>query len=228
MCGVIAYTGKLADEKQLARLADESAVRGLHAFGCASLDSDGSIKAFKTTERRLWTFAVGSYATKYGNVIAHARYSTSGDWMIDENNQPIILDNGALAFNGCIHMGLRREYEAEYGRTYQTDNDGEIVLDRLLNNPGSVSDSAWAGMVAAWIAAARWSFAGAALLRPNRMVVIRNERRPLWRMTQADGFDASAHIYGSTADIFKRAGIEGHLELVQHGAAIIHEVHQRN
>ena len=186
MCNVIGYH-PIAPEpdrakEAFARLFREGSIRGLHAFGiCAhdepfrSFNQDEVIERFDPTKP----------------TIAHARYCTSGDWRVLENNQPLVLDDVALVFNGVIDMGTKAEMKERWDVFLSTDNDGEIFL-RCLER-GEDPDY--------FIGRIQGSFAGCWLDGDDTLWVGRNERRPLWR-AQAYG----ATWYASTRDIFARAG----------------------
>jgi glutamine phosphoribosylpyrophosphate amidotransferase len=128
--------------------------------------------------------------------IAHTRYCQSGDWQVMENNQPIVAAGMVLAFNGCIHMGTKEEFEKDFDVKCETDNDGEIFLRKLegINAENHVS------VAEDWLGTIRGSFAGV-WLAYGRLFVGRNSRRPLW-VCDAHG----GRWYASTQDIFKRAG----------------------
>src|SRR5678816_3938727 len=105
MCGIVGYL-PLTDSMDKAffsrafdRLFRESCIRGLHAYGISSifLDELHVLRSFKMEDIPLTFDPVCP-------TIAHARYCQSGDWKVLENNQPIVVGNTALAFNGCIHM----------------------------------------------------------------------------------------------------------------------------
>jgi glutamine phosphoribosylpyrophosphate amidotransferase len=161
-------------------LFEESSIRGLHAFGLAQ-EQDTLLNAIKT-------FDMDNLLDHFNPLrpaLAHARYSTSGDWRDHRNNQPIIIDKAALVFNGVIHMGTKAEMEAEYDVLMYTDNDGELFL--MSDHPTK------------FIAEMRGSFAGA-WIADGEMFVGRNLRRPLW-WVRAYG----AIWYASTKNIFQRA-----------------------
>lgn len=121
--------------------------------------------------------------------IYHTRYCTSG-----ETNQPIKFGERYLAFNGVIDMGTKKEMEKRWSIKMETDNDGEIFLQKcksaehyekfLRDNP----------MI---------SFAGVVLTKHN-LVAIRNPHRPLWVLKQGRGL-----LIASTLDIFIRAKVNG-------------------
>lgn len=205
MCGVVGYSSKetsTQDILTLSRIFEQSKIRGLHSCGFSYLDGDRI-----ATEK---FFAVGNlmaallkleekFAGNPLSLVGHTRYSTSGDWQDQRNNQPLVLDGISLAFNGCIHMGLREEYEELYGKRYETDNDGEIFCRKVLDG------EAWE----MFVADGAFSFAGA-FLHAGHLTVLRNMNRPLWL-----GRSGCAQFVASTRDIFARAGFTGELQEVE-------------
>lgn len=164
----------------------ESRVRGLHAFGFSVWNgNDVSTRRFLDIKRCVAEIPQGKT-----RLIGHCRYSTSGDYQDIANNQPLQIGHAAMAFNGVISMATKEENEREYGRQYETDNDGEIFLDKLTRNDG------WEEFVAR----GKFSFAGL-VLKDNKIIALRNKNRPLYRV-DSDG----ATFFASTRDIFKRAG----------------------
>ena len=205
MCGVVAYAteeAQGADLGVLSRIFEQSKIRGLHSAGFSwttlkqvRTEKFRSVTALNERLRDLWESLEGEPV----RLIGHTRYSTSGDWQEERNNQPLDLGEIALAFNGCIHMGLRPEYEAVYGRTYVTDNDGEIFCRKVLDGED------WTEFVAS----AAFSFAGA-FLHAGELWVVRNKRRPLW-----EGIWGQARYIASTRDIFSRAVFPGSIREVE-------------
>lgn len=196
MCGVIGYFAhqpKRQDLSDLKRLALESTIRGLHAFGWGWGTS--SVICFSPEE---WTDWLNPWTSgPPTSLIGHARYSTSGDWRTEANNQPLVLGGVQLAFNGVIDMGTKTEMEQRYGVTLQTENDGELFLQKLVQS----GDEALA-----WLESLpNTSFAGV-WLQAKALMAYRNSRRPLWRHVTPDG---RRTLIASTEDIFRRAGIEG-------------------
>lgn len=198
MCGVIGYKpGPVVVEDEVrdafAALFRESSIRGLHAYGIAQPDQYGIIDVTKS----LRTDDIPDTFDPNRKMIAHCRYSLSGDWEVLDNNQPILVRSPhpmALAFNGVISMGTKEEFEAQFGVECETYNDGEIFLRRLIKGQ-SVTD---------FLAELKGSFAGVWLLG-DRLFAGRNARRPLWKC-----WHLNAVWYASTADIFKRAGFYSH------------------
>jgi len=197
MCAVIGYsgTGGVATADALVALFRESRIRGLHAFGHAYYANGAIVHErfhnFEHAEANLWAVA-SVFAGKHLRLIAHCRYSTSGDWRDPLNNQPLVIGDVALAFNGCIHMGTREEWGAHYGFTPVTDNDGEIFVRKVIDGQD------WER----WVGEGQFSFAGV-MLHAHTLVALRNNTRPLWHLRWPE----RAHFIGSTADIFKRAKI---------------------
>jgi glutamine phosphoribosylpyrophosphate amidotransferase len=130
-------------------------------------------------------------ANQFVELIGHCRYDTSGDWREINNNQPIVIGNSILAFNGVVRMSTKEEYEAEFQREYTTANDGEIVLRMFAEEGGAGTEKL--------LQESRVTFAG--VLRVNgRTLALRNSGRPLWIAE-----DKGVKFVFSTLDIFKRA-----------------------
>jgi glutamine phosphoribosylpyrophosphate amidotransferase len=175
-------------KETLTRLLIESKIRGLHAFGFSALcGSEIITKKFLDFE----LFLQSVEKTDFDSLIAHCRYSTSGDYLNPENNQPIVKPNSALVFNGVIHMGTKQEYELEYNRTYETENDGEIMLCKILDNEQPEK----------FLSQMKGSFAGLYFLN-NRLFAGRNPRRPAWL-----GKKGGTTFICSTKNIFDRTGV---------------------
>ena len=196
MCGVIGYVppseGPMPDTGELFhmfwRLLSESRIRGMHAYGIArpgfvfrSLDFD-----------EVWKHFDPRFPT-----IAHCRYSTSGDWRKLENNQPIVVGQLALAFNGVIHMGTKEELERDFGVDLETDNDGEAFLRRIIEDGDTSAET-----FHHYIMRMDGSFAGV-WLQGDKLYAGRNERRPLWASKWG-----GTTWYASTENIFHRAGFD--------------------
>ncbi len=211
MCGVIGYR-PLEDHNQagaadaFARLLTESRIRGMHCYGLARpgfvLRSTNLVEVCESFDSRFPT-------------IAHARYSTSGDWQVMSNNQPIVVGNHALAFNGVIDMGAKEEFEARWGVKCVSDNDGEIFL-QLLHYYNPASDTEVDDFAENFLKKLSGSFAGCWLIG-DTLWAGRNERRPLWRNRHLGGL-----WYASTRDIFIRAEFPDHnLEEVPVGVELV-------
>jgi len=201
MCGIVGYQPMVVSPESLSertwafrRLFKESCIRGLHAYGLARPDGDGVyvLRSYDATEIPY------AFAPSMPN-IAHARYCQSGDWKVMENNQPITVGSTALAFNGCIHMGTKQEFEAAFDVKCVTDNDGEVLLRKA---EGAQNAEEFLETVSEFVGSIRGSFAGVSLAY-GRLIVSHNPRRPLYH-----AFAYGAEWFASTEDIFRRAGFE--------------------
>lgn len=132
------------------------------------------------------THNIGAHTVK-GAGIYHTRYCTSGG-----DHQPIIKDKYALVMNGVIDMGTKREMELKYKVRMSTDNDAELLLHYLASYSFEEICLIWPEASIA-----------ALVLTPKKLLVMRNDKRPLWKHTTKQG----STIFASTKDIFKRAGV---------------------
>lgn len=203
MCGVIGFATVNPTEGQrdlLARVIHESRVRGLHAFGLAWFNRDGSGALRSHDLKTVSEIALEKLQVEGpAKVIAHCRYSTSGDWLSLANAQPLTTDRLALAFNGVISMKTKPEFEAEFNVKCRADNDGEILLRKVEQGEDPKE----------FVRSISGSFAGVMLdLKTGWVTAFRNSRRPLWKAEAA-----GANFIASTRNIFERAGIAGAVEI---------------
>jgi glutamine phosphoribosylpyrophosphate amidotransferase len=195
MCAVIGFQGKGSKQtsERLLTLFNESKIRGLHAFGLAYYNGPklfcARFSELDMAQTHLRVVASQNISLK---LIAHCRYSTSGDWKDETNNQPIYIDGVAMAFNGVIRMSTKKEWGKEFGFKPITDNDGEIFVRKVLAGEDWVT----------WVATGEFSFAGV-MLHNKKLVALRNKQRPLWRVQ-----DNGSNYFASTRDIFERAGFK--------------------
>lgn len=201
MCGVIGAFSEdrlsRDDLQDFLKLAKQSRVRGLHACGLSWPDPSRPTLRCVTFYRGFDPFkaAVDNLADNPPwALIGHTRYSTSGDWTVDANNQPLRLRERTLVFNGVVSQAEKPQYEAEFGVQCDSDNDGEVFL-RLAERPGFDP--------ARFVAEIRGSFAGI-WLEPPVARAVRNDRRPLWEAKRA-----GVAFVASTRDILARAGLGG-------------------
>jgi glutamine phosphoribosylpyrophosphate amidotransferase len=188
MCGIVGFSG-IAEKDSRTKFIDlcrQSCIRGVHAFGIAYHTTDG-VAVFKSTDFEEVIVAIPDPLPR--KIIFHNRYSTSGDYRIMENNQPIFINGNALVFNGTVDMGTKAEMEARHGIKMQTDNDGEIVLLDVL-----------AGKPFAHIRNSAATFAGVFLGKDGNMFAFRNDLRPLWCLNER-----GCKFICSTIDIAVRA-----------------------
>lgn len=194
MCGLVGYCsyGRVPEHVSLLEnLAIQSKIRGLHAFGMSHLT------AYAEHATTVKFFNVGALLShirhaQYDDAIIHARYSTSGDWTIESNNQPLNLRGYSLVFNGVISMKTKTEMEDEFGVDLCSDNDGELFIHHLLSG----------GSPQQFVTEIAGSFAGLWYTPDGELYAIRNARRPLWYFH--DVFDGGV-FFASTKDIITRA-----------------------
>lgn len=201
MCGVVGvWLGADADPAVVAArgvaLAREAAIRGLHAYGVASR-APGGLEATRTFSL---PDALDAFKDRLDGppgprgVVWHNRYSTSGDWAVLGNNQPLMEGGYALCFNGVIDMRTKAEMEAAHGLELPADNDGYLFLHWLRGGEAHAL---------AKLEGAGAAFAGVWLDADGNLRALRNGRRPLW-CARVGG----AQFLASTRDIFERAWAE--------------------
>jgi len=185
MCGVIGFSCEKPNKENISILNNliyQSKIRGLHSFGYSYID--GLIKTEKHHD-------INSVKLPMSNkIIYHNRYSTSGDYKNHENNQPICNNEMSLVFNGVLDMGTKEEIENKYNIKMETENDGEIIL----KNCGANID-----LINKFVKETSGSFAGMILTKSNKLLAIRNSKRPLWQLNHL-----GCVYLASTKDIFKR------------------------
>ena len=196
MCAIVGVSGDW-NEETLLNLLKWSRIRGLHAFGYAFIENNQLVYHKFLNYKEFCDSIIENKPNKF---IAHFRYSTSGDWKIPKNNQPIIFNQTALVFNGVIEMSTKEEMESKWECTLNTENDGEIALlqysigriDELIDNKTR-------------------SFAGLFLNENNEIVAIRNRRRPMYV-----GEQDNCYYLASTHDILNRSNIKNITEIRPH------------
>ena len=183
MCTVIGFSGKF-EKAPIPKILDESRCRGVHAFGY-SFYSGGAIKTKKFLN--YLKFKRSLISEKPNKFIAHFRYSTSGDWQKAELNQPLEDKSVALAFNGVISQKSKTGMEDEFNIRMPFENDGFILLDRLICGKSDLP---------------RGATYATCFLRGGEVFALRNRNRPLHLIDNED-----YRLAVSTANIAKRAGI---------------------
>lgn len=147
MCGILGY--KFLNHPQLdamgfiERLFLESEIRGRHASGFTILADPGELETTKAPlpvsefilKDRLWKRCKTDPPRA---MVAHTRYSTSGDWDDNNNNQPLATNRFALVHNGLVSMGTPEEYGPLYGLPLTTANDSEVILKAIWKEKGSI------------------------------------------------------------------------------------------
>ena len=187
MCSIIGYSGEY-DKKLVEQLMFNSRIRGLHSFGYSFFeDKELVTKKFLDYKK----FIDNINKDKPTKFIAHFRYSTSGEYTNQENNQPIVKNGSAMVFNGVIDMGSKKELEEKYKTKLISCNDGEVVLNIFNQAAEEVRDFI-----------KNKTFAGL-FLKDNKITVIKNRLRPCYLGVKND-----IKVIASTKDILKRSGIE--------------------
>lgn len=194
MCGIIGFAGSnLTDGVRsfLSALLKQSQIRGMHAYGVAYGYFGDSLCFKKTFDLNEIVNII--YSEQYNMLMAHTRYSTSGDWRVLANNQPISVGKDVLVFNGVVRMCSKNEYQKEFKEHYQTENDGEIVL-RLMQKGKPY------GLL---LRSYDVSYAGLHYIK-RQLFAMRNENRPLWLARHG----GNTYV-ASTKDIFTRSFVSG-------------------
>lgn len=196
MCGIIGF-------KQLENLPPvpeflpflealmvESQIRGKHATGVSWVE-DGLIQCVKAPIAAADFIAEGGeegwlrfLAFNPSAAILHTRYSTSGDWTENANNQPIVspLSSLALVHNGLVSQASKEEFEGAYQVKCATANDSEIILRKIIKARKDSSCMADAIMLAmeSIHQVDPPIFACGFLNLNNEVFAVRDHIRPLW------------------------------------------------
>jgi len=215
VCGIIGiYTEDYNEQvsRLLYQLAMESSIRGLHAFGWAYYSSNKIItnKQFGLPE----LVDLREIDKQHLKLIYHNRYSTSGDWKMMGNNQPITINNDiSVAMNGVITMAPPEEWAKKYELEFSTENDTEIFA-RFLEIGGDPEE---------FVAHMKGSFA-AVFLWKGKLWALRNNRRPLhWFEHKNSVFVVSTQniinrsVYGVKSYIVKPNKLVNVMELLHIG-----------
>ncbi len=204
MCGIAGYkcAPKHANKAfaVFARLMEECQVRGKHASGLSWL-SGSRVTTYRLpkpveelVKTKLWRDLAEDAPSE---AIGHARYSTSGDWHDNKNNQPVSTPALALVHNGLVSMAAQEDFEAAYGIRTVSGNDTEILLRRIERSRGN--------LVKAFEAVYKVAppiFACGLLSVHGDVTVVRDHIRPLW-LFQIKKLGMTG--FASTEDIIVRA-----------------------
>lgn len=204
MCGIAGYVcaPKSAAKafELFGKLMLEAQVRGRHASGLAWV-SKGHVTSYKLpkpveelAQAKLWRDLSTDPPTE---VVGHARYSTSGDWHDNTNNQPIATAKLAVVHNGLVSMADKLTFEQQYKMRTVSGNDTEILLRQVEASRGN--------FVKAFekvYAVDPPIFACAFLDKDGKVTVMRDHIRPLW-IFQIKKLGLTG--FASTEDIIYRA-----------------------
>jgi hypothetical protein len=105
-------------------------------------------------------------------------------------------------------MRTKRQIEKDYKISMETDNDGEILIQRCGNDTE---------LITRFVNDMKGSFAGIILDSNNKMFAIRNKKRPCWILEYEN-----AIFLASTRDIFKR--VDDMFEPTPIKAGVLYEV----
>lgn len=218
MCGILGVSLQTTKPEELqveidfCRLVmNELCTRGTHAIGiCYYADHEYHI--FKTPvtnpAKTIEVYLQQIVASGAKQFIYHNRYSTSGDYSVYANNQPILVPNvGAIAMNGVLSMATKPEYEAEFGVKCECDNDAEVFLrivekgEELPQFLKRVPKCSYAGVI----------------LSHDVISGLRNNKRPLYTYYTKNAFyivSTIDAIYRAGGDIFKAKVVDPFKEVV--------------
>ena len=210
MCGIIGYKWDGANptltKAFVEALLVRSQMRGCHATGIAWAEN-GKLQSLKRPLQ-----AQAFIYTKQWNdlmvnppraAILHTRYSTSGDWQNNSNNQPLIDGDLAIVHNGLVSMATKGEFEQAYHVRCETENDSEIILRKIqIKRLGYDFQDAIADAMDDIDAVAPPIFSVGLLRADGHLLSFNDKVRPLFRFKVPD-FGLSG--FCSTEDIFQRA-----------------------
>jgi glutamine phosphoribosylpyrophosphate amidotransferase len=172
MCGIAAYFSRDPASRHVeivSAILGELLTRGVHAFGVSFLNGLEivTVKSFRPLTKAQISLAVGS-----GAAIFHNRYSTSGDWRDQRNNQPIDVGSLAVAVNGVTSMAPPDEWAHRFGVECESQNDAEIVARLLASRPADqvVSRRDIGSLAACWLTLCGGVFVARNSTRPARLV----------------------------------------------------------
>lgn len=139
MCGIFGYVGQVAPEyseifhKLLTNLFWFSEERGTHASGFAAVLPNGNVVADKMPVK-------GSTFTEFSkpfqdlskelpiSFIAHTRYGTCSNPMVNNNNHPFFGQNFHMVHNGTIQAWQTYVKEHALIESMTSETDSEVIL----------------------------------------------------------------------------------------------------
>jgi glutamine phosphoribosylpyrophosphate amidotransferase len=204
MCGILGawFSEKTPKNLEFAgKLMQQLKIRGTHAYGIYLEYGEGGVLCTHSNNFVAEEF-LDAFCRHEGNCfIYHNRYSTSGDWQVMSNNQPILVledekdeysnSFGAIAMNGVLSQKTKEEYEKEFGVKCTTENDAEVFLRKMQQGVDIVDFLKQVPEA---------SFAGV-FLQKGKVFGVRNNKRPLY-FYEMEG----AQFLVSTIDTIRRAG----------------------
>lgn len=134
MCGIFGYITTVGDGPSVERLRKIAIVtqsRGMHAFGLAWLNRDGSVGQWKAegpAENHLGQLDAVADARI---VIGHCRYATHGSPANPNNNHPHPAGGGVIVHNGIVFN--HEQLVVQYGLQPRSECDSEVIGLMMAN-----------------------------------------------------------------------------------------------
>lgn len=134
MCGVLGIIGNENVGDSLFQGISELKHRGPNAWGVSIINAENRTKLFINTDNFANLSALRTFSGQVG--VAHSRYITTNDKTSVKTDAQPLMDtstNLVISYNGHIQSsGLREKLEQD-GLSFRTNNDGELLLNFLLN-----------------------------------------------------------------------------------------------
>jgi glutamine phosphoribosylpyrophosphate amidotransferase len=202
MCSVIGIrSNDVRDLPIVRKLLEESQIRGKHSTGVSYISKYGLTTLKDKIPSREFTdkywFHIEEEIQKYGsiNLIAHTRYSTSGDPDI-KNAQPIADGELSISMNGVITQANLNQWKTLFNVECKTTNDTEIAHIKMSNGVNPLTLSKNQDDI-------HFSMAICQLWVDGNIQFYRNGRRPLY-YAELEGYSKFT-IVASTKEIIKRS-----------------------
>lgn len=226
MCGIfgVCVEGEFTEEHAslVEALFLESQLRGRHASGITwasgMVPEMTTVKhpvpavQFVTSRMYLSTVPIGQINVR---ALGHCRYSTSGDWENNDNNQPLTASNFSLVHNGLVSMGTKEEFEEQYSVETKSYNDSEVILRHVLrvkeDDQGDKIplDKALSKALHRIHRVEPPIFALGIMGRWWKMLAVRDHLRPLWLFScDSLGVKGFASTEGIIARVGERLGVQ--------------------
>lgn len=202
MCSIIGYDGEW-DQSLVFSLLYNSRIRGLHSFGYSYVSNSNILEVKKFLDYD--EFCKELSIDKPNKFIAHFRYSTSGDYLNLSNNQPLVLNNVSLVFNGVLDMGSKIEMEQKYKINMSSHNDGELALIYKEKSNQYLYDLI-----------KDKSFAGLFMYNTGKIEILKNKNRPCHF-----GLIENTKIVASTKDILLRSGVKKISSIIENTLVVL-------
>jgi glucosamine 6-phosphate synthetase-like amidotransferase/phosphosugar isomerase protein len=184
MCGIFGFItrdGRAPDIDRLKRLALITQTRGMHAFGLAWLDAEGTIQTFKQPGAAQVHLDELDRCRKAVIVVGHCRYATHGSPADNRNNHPHPASGGQLVHNGVVHN--HDAIVRHYGLRQRGECDSEALGLLIARCPGFLVDrSAWA------MGQAQGDLAMLGVWRKPARLLVSRRGRPLHFGIARDGY----------------------------------------